>query len=336
MNVTNSRNSKVSSSVDFDAPGKQHGHLTLPHSNNLSAWGTLRLPVCVLANGDGPTVALIAGSHGDEYEGPITLFNLADSLQLSKINGRIIILPALNAPALATATRLSPIDQCNMNRSFPGNPNGSITEQIADYVNTEIISRADIVIDLHAGGKTLDFTPLAAVHFLENKQQQLRAEEIMIAFGAPNSLRMRELDNRGMLDTIVEDQGKIFVTTELGGGGTATRESLQTAAIGCRNVLAHAGILDEEITLRSTRMLEMPEDNCFVMSPCNGLLELCVTLGESVYRGSAIARIIDTENTGQTPVEVNASRDGVLMARHFPGLIRSGDCLAVIADEVPR
>ncbi len=336
MNSMNSINRKVTSSVDFDAPGKQHGHLSLPHSNNLSAWGTLRLPVCVVANGDGPTVTLIAGSHGDEYEGPITLFNLADTLEVQQINGRVIILPALNAPALAAATRLSPIDQCNMNRSFPGNPDGSITEQIADFVNAEIIDRSDIVLDLHAGGKTLDFTPLAAVHFLEDKQQQQRAEEIMIAFGAPNSLRMRELDNRGMLDTVVEDQGKLFITTELGGGGTATRESIEIATVGCRNVLAYSGILDEEITLRSTRMLEMPEENCFVVSDSNGLLEMCVTLGQSVYRGSPIARVIDMENTGKPPVEIKASRDGILMARHFPGLIHSGDCLAVIAEEVPR
>jgi len=126
------------------------------------------------------------------------------------------------------------------------------------------------------------------VHFLDDREQQKKAEEIMIAFGAPNSLRMRELDNRGMLDTLVEAQGRIFVTTELGGGGGVTRQSIKLASVGCRNVLAHSGLLDEEVTLCATRMLEIPEENSFIVAESQGLLEMCADLGESVYRGSVV------------------------------------------------
>ena len=328
--------SAVTSSIDIDADGKQHGHLSLPYSHNQSAWGSVRVPICVIANGSGPTVTLLAGSHGDEYEGPIALLNLAKQLQASEISGRLILIPCLNAPAVAAATRLSPIDNLNMNREFPGKRQGTPTQMIADYIASEIVTRSDIVLDIHSGGKSLDFTPFAAVHFLDDREQQQKAEEIMIAFGAPNSLRMRELDNRGMLDTLVENQGKIFVTTELGGGGGATRKSIQLASVGCRNVLAHTGLLDEEVTLCATRMLEIPKENSFIMADCQGLLEMCVDLGEPVYQGSVFARILDPTNTGQDVHEYVARRDGILLAKHFPGMINHGDCLAVIAEEVQR
>lgn len=336
MNPNDEIASQISSSIKLEVEGKQHGHLSLPHSSNESAWGSVRIPITVIKNGSGPTVTLIAGNHGDEYEGPLALLKLANELNLEDINGRLILLPCLNAPAVASASRLSPIDNKNMNRCFPGDSNGSITDKIADYISTSIIPESDYVLDLHSGGKTLDFIPLAAVHFLADRQLQEKAENAMIAFGAPNSLRMRELDDRGMLDTMVETAGKVFVTTELRGGGTVTRESLQIAETGCRNFLVHTGILQQELVLASTRMLEMPEENCFVVADCHGMLEMCSFLGGPVYKGSVIARVHDFENTGRAPREFIAGRDGILMARHFPGLITPGDCLAVIAEEVPR
>ena len=258
MNPNDVIASSITTTINLTADGKQHGHFSLPHSSNDSAWGTLQIPVTVIRNGDGPTLTMIAGSHGDEYEGPITLMRIAAELDAARINGRLILIPCLNLPAVEAATRLSPIDQLNMNRVFPGNPSGSITQKIADYISRHIISESDIVLDLHSGGKTLSFIPLAAVHFLADRQLQARAEATMIAFGAPNSLRMRELDDRGMLDTTVESQGRIFVTTELGGGGTATAETLRIAHIGCYNVMRQSGLLNEDIELRATRMLEMP------------------------------------------------------------------------------
>jgi len=336
MNPNDAISTIVSSSINLEATGKQHGHFSLPHSANESAWGSIRLPVTVINNGDGPTVTITAGNHGDEYEGPLAILKLANELQAEDISGRLILLPCLNAPAVANASRLSPIDQKNMNRSFPGDRLGSVTDKIADYITNHVINLSDYVLDIHSGGKSLEFIPLAAVHFLADRELQKKAEEMMIAFGAPNSLRMRELDDRGMLDTLVESAGKVFVTTEIGGGGSVTRESLEIALTGCRNFLIQTGLLQQELELRSTRMLEMPEENCFVVADDDGMLEMCAHLGGPVYRGSPIARVHDFNNTGRQPQEYLASRDGILMARHFPGLISSGDCLAVIAEEVPR
>lgn len=336
MNPNDRAASSVTASINFEADGKQHGHLSLPYSGNESAWGSIRIPITVIKNGSGPTITMIGGNHGDEYEGPVTLMRLAQEMLPGEVEGRLILIPCLNAPAVAAQTRLSPIDQVNMNRAFPGDPEGSISLKIADYITQNIIEISDIVLDIHSGGKTLNFIPLAAVHFLSDQELQKKSEALMIAFGAPNCLRMLELDDRGMLDTTVENQGRIFVTTEIGGGGTATAESLEITYVGCKNIMCQSGLINEDITLRASRMLEMPDDNCFLISNDYGLLEMRTGLGRDCHRGNLLARIHPIDRTGAKPIEYHAPRNGVLMARHHPGIIRPGDCLAVIADEVQR
>jgi N-alpha-acetyl-L-2,4-diaminobutyrate deacetylase len=121
------RTSPVTATVDYDADGVQHGFLRLPHSHDDSAWGALMIPITVIKNGGGPTALLTGGNHGDEYEGPLALFDLANSLATEAIKGRVIIIPAMNYPAFRAGLRTSPIDKGNLNRSFPGSPDGTIT-----------------------------------------------------------------------------------------------------------------------------------------------------------------------------------------------------------------
>ena len=118
------RPSPIAATVDFDADGVQHGHLRLPHSRDDSAWGSVMIPIAVVKRGDGPTALLTGGNHGDEYEGPIALFDLARALRAEDVTGRIIIAPAMNYPAFCAGARTSPIDKGNLNRAFPGRPDG--------------------------------------------------------------------------------------------------------------------------------------------------------------------------------------------------------------------
>src|SRR5579875_2928864 len=126
--------SPIVPTVDFDTDGVQHGFLRLPYSRDDSAWGSVMIPLTVVRNGAGPTALLTGGNHGDEYEGPIALFDLARTLQPEDVRGRVIIIPAINYPAFRAGTRTSPIDRGNFNRSFPGRPDGTVTEKIADSV----------------------------------------------------------------------------------------------------------------------------------------------------------------------------------------------------------
>ncbi|WP_372802156.1 N(2)-acetyl-L-2,4-diaminobutanoate deacetylase DoeB [Paracoccus seriniphilus] len=322
----------ISPTIPLDQPGKHHGFLRLPYSRNDSAWGSVMIPITVIVGGRGPTALLTGGNHGDEYEGPVALQELAWETDPADVTGRIIIVPYMNYPAFRAGTRVSPIDQVNMNRCFPGRPDGSVTQKIAHYFHDVLVPAADLVLDYHSGGKTLDFLPYAAAHYQDDASHEAACVAAVKAFAAPYTMMMREIDNVGMFDTAVETQGKIFVTTELGGGGTATARSTRIAIRGARNVLRHAGILSGEIeTDGPTQMLDMPGDDCFHFATRDGLMQPLADLGDQVQAGQVIAQIWPPDRTGVEPVQVSANRDGVIAARHFPGLVQTGDCLAVIA-----
>jgi len=324
----------VTATIPFDQDGIHHGYLRLPHSRNDSAWGSVMIPICVIKRGEGPTALLTGANHGDEYEGPVALQHLALTLDIATVSGRVIIVPAFNYPAFRAGLRTSPIDQGNLNRSFPGRADGTVTEKIADYFQRTLIPMADAVLDFHSGGKTLDFLPFACVHVLDDKQQQKINTAAMQAFNAPFSMLLLEIDSAGMYDTAVEDQGKVFVSTELGGGGTATARSIAIAKKGVRNFLIHTGIVQAEPEYSASIKLDMPDASCFVFSDREGLIEPMLDLGDSVEAGELIARIWPTDRTGVEPVDYHALRSGILAARHFPGLVKSGDCMAVVAIEV--
>ncbi len=325
------RDSPITATVDFEADGIQHGHLKLPHSHDGSAWGAIMIPVAVIKNGEGPTALLTGANHGDEYEGPVALLDLARGLDPGELRGRVIVVPMMNYPAFRAGRRTSPIDRGNMNRAFPGRPDGTATEKIADYFQRGLLPMADVVLDIHAGGKTLDFVPFAAAHVLDDKAQQARCVAAMEAFNAPYSMMLKEIDSVGMYDTAAEAMGKVFVSTELGGGGSATARSVAIAKRGIANLLRHAGILAGVPEPGPTQRLDMPSNDCFVTSESSGLLEMCIDLGETVAAGQVLARVHDIERSGAEPTACRTRIDGILAGRHFPGLIATGDCLAVVA-----
>jgi N-alpha-acetyl-L-2,4-diaminobutyrate deacetylase len=289
------------------------------------------IPVTVVRNGAGPTALLTGGNHGDEYEGPVALFDLARTLDPARVAGRVIMVPAMNYPAFRAGRRTSPLDGGNMNRVFPGRPDGTVTEKIADYFQRRLLPLADIVLDLHSGGRTLEFLPFAASHVLPDKAQEAACAAARDAFCAPWSVLLLEIDSVGMYDSAAEAAGKTFVSSELGGGGTARAETCAIARRGLRNLLIHAEILKGEPERQPSILLDMPDGDCFVSSEHSGLLEPCVDLGAAVAAGDLVARIHDVERTGQAPVDYRAGRGGLLAGRHFPGLVQVGDTIAVIA-----
>lgn len=330
------QHSRVTASVDYEKNGKQVGHLSAPHSHNLSGWGAARFPIAVVRNGSGPTVLLTGGNHGDEYEGPIALTKLIQSLDPARIQGRVIVMPFLNAPAVAAGTRVSPIDGVNMNRTFPGDPLGTVTRMVAHYVHSRLLPLADAVADIHSGGKSMFFSPFAAVHELDDRSLMEKSRRAMLAFDPPIGLLVRELDVAGTLDTEVEKLGKVLVTTELGGGGTTSTATIGHAERGVRNLLRHFGILDgapetrASLGLKPTRMM-MAKEDAYVATDHSGLLEMLVDLDGPVSAGQPIARVYDLEHPGAAPAVYHARTDGFLIGRSHGALVVAGDFLAMIA-----
>ncbi|TVQ84238.1 MAG: N-alpha-acetyl diaminobutyric acid deacetylase DoeB [Micavibrio sp.] len=329
------RKSRANITIDLDAKGKHHGHICFAKSVDDSAWGQIRLPVTVIRNdsgsGSSKTLLLVAGNHGDEYEGMVAQFKLAQKLQKDDVRGCVIILPCLNFPAVAAGMRTSPLDGGNMNRAFDGDAGGNWTQQIAYFVTTELLPRADIVLDMHSGGKTLDFIPSAVMHRLEDEKQMRETAAALKAFAAPVSMVLEE-DTSGMLDGAAEGRGKIFISTELGGRGSVVAERVAIAENGIHNVMAHFGIIDVPLQKSETptRFLDTPAEN-FIRATRSGIYEPLADLGDTVAEGDPVGQIWDFHNLCTAPEIYPAPSDGVVYARHVPGLIAPGDCMALVA-----
>jgi N-alpha-acetyl-L-2,4-diaminobutyrate deacetylase len=338
--VSTEKPSKIGTDLDYERPGKQSGHLRVPNSRDSSGWGTLLVPITVVQNGEGPTVLLTGGNHGDEYEGPVALMKLAWALEPEQVSGRVIVLPALNLPALLAGKRLSPIDGKNMNRVFPGERDGTITPMIADYVHRELVARADVVLDIHSGGYSMKFLPSIMMHYLEDKELEARTLAALKAFGAPVGLMFEELDAGGMLDSAAEALGKVFVSTELGGAGMLSPETVRLAEVGARNVLKHAGVLAGEIVSPEaegrapTRMMESPDGSFVVMATATGIYEPFFEVGDEVDAGAAVGQIHFADEPGREPVVEEARQAGLLICRRAPGHVAPGDVVAVLARDL--
>lgn len=324
--------------IDYDADGKQSDCLRLPYSTDISAYGWIPIPLVCVKNGDGPTALLIAGNHGDEYEGQVALMNLAREIEARDIKGRIIIVPALNFPAVAAGRRISPLDGGNLNRTFPGNPYGTPTEMIAHYVCEVLIPMADLVVDLHSGGRSLQYISSALVRPGQSSKEHDILLELMRVFGAPISFVSNGNGGGGLttLSAAAEQQNVPAITTELGGGATLSSDGLELAEIGIKRLLKHIKILpalDVE-TAPSTRFMSVRGYNSFVYANSKGIFEPCVDLGDEVEKGQTAGRIHFPDTPTLEPETISFESDGLVACRRFPSMTERGDCLYKLVSDI--
>ena len=208
----------IITTLDFDRRGKQQGFLRVPYSHNLGGWANVMIPITVVHRGRGPTVLVLGGNHGDEYQGQIAIMKLARELKPEMVSGRIILIPSLNLPAAKAATRLSPLDGMNLNRAVPGKPEGAVTEVIADYLTRVLFPLSDVVIDIHSGGRSMEFVPCSHMHLVPDLTQRRKMLAGMLAWNTDFSFIYADIAGSGLLPVEAENQGKIVITTEMGGG----------------------------------------------------------------------------------------------------------------------
>jgi len=324
--------SSLVADVDFGADGKQTGFVRLFHSVHSSAYGFIPIPIVVVQRGPGPTALLIAGNHGDEFEGQVALCELVRSVDVDAIRGRIIVLPMANFPAACAGTRTSSIDGGNLNRSFPGSPTGTVTQQIAFYVEHELIPLADVVCDLHSGGSSLLYLPSALIRRCQDPQRHAAHMALLHAFGAPHSYITRGGHGTGSDETMrgaCDRQGPLLIGTELGGANTLSPAGLAVAQRGIRNILVHMGILPASMQIPNspTRILEIGGPDYFVYAQESGVFEPCCELGDAVRAGQLAGRIHAPETPWAAAVEHRFQRDGVVLCKRVPGRTVRGDCL---------
>lgn len=321
--------------IDFDKNGKQIGFLNLPTSENDDGWGVLRVPLTVIKNGVGPTVILEGGNHGDEYEGPIILGELIRELDPARLSGRLIIVPAINVPAVVAGQRVSPFDGLNFNRTFPGNPFGSQTQQLSSYVNDVLFPLADAFIDLHSGGSSLSIVPSAIIELASDPALQRRNNEAVAAFGAPMTV---VVSNRGDPRTATASAvraGLVTVGTEMAGMGTVSLDALKICRRGVRNILDHFGVLenDGQQTKPSSRSTpyEIAGHAAYVLATDDGVFEPYHALGAEVKSGDKAGRIHFLADPCRSPTELFYAADGVIYGRRHPGRVKPGNCCVVVA-----
>jgi predicted deacylase len=338
MNATQPKKSMIWTEVDYEREGKQVGYLHLPHSVTRSAYGTIAIPIAVIRNGEGPTVFLMSGNHGDEYEGQIALTKLIKSLEPKHIKGRVIVMPAANLPAVMDGARVSPIDGGNLNRAFPGDAEGTPTFQISHYINTAIYPLADYHHDLHSGGSSLDYLPFCSARLGPDEDQNAKALAALHAFGAPLSFVWAfSPDNRLAASSAIAN-GVIALGGEFGGCGRVSIPGVKLVERGVRNLLAHAGVLkDWKIQYDGpTRLVELKGKDYYVYAPEPGLFEPFCELGEMVKAGQPCGQVVFPDNPGRDPILCHFKRDGLLVCKRHPGRIERGDCVAHLATDRPQ
>ncbi|WP_284752938.1 succinylglutamate desuccinylase/aspartoacylase family protein [Arthrobacter sp. efr-133-R2A-120] len=333
--------------IDFAAVGKQLGYLEIEHSDNENDAAVIPSPIAVLSGGDGPTVLLAAGTHGDEYEGQILLQELIRTLNPDEVTGRLIILPALNIAAVREGRRVSSVDRVNLNRALPGRADGGPALQIASIVAGELIPMADFVMDIHSGGIASEYVPSAFVY--QGPTPELWAEKAaaVAAFNAPYSVVVKPMLKSGSISGAADRAGVPMISTELGGRGTVSLPILNRARTGLRSLLGHWGVLKDAAASGETasdggardagrvatapiQWIELTAQSP-VHSTMAGILEPLVELGQKVRAGDLVARVHSVEELDRPPKDFFAPIDGVVAIVRHPALVNVGTTVVNIA-----
>lgn len=255
-----------------------------------------KIPVTTLANGceltlplhelagerPGPTLGLLSLIHGDEPLPNVILRRVYEELDLEQLRGTVLMMPVANPLAYEALTRNTPLDMTNLNRVFPGAPDGMFTEQLAHVIVSEFVPRLDYLVDFHSGGTfpTVDYS------YLSKRQPALS-----FAFGS--DILYDGPDYEGTLGSVTEAQDIPTVVVEIGGGSLVDDDAIERGVKGTFNVLKELDMLDGEPDVPQTQIVV---ENMAVIRPhVGGVLRPEVgldQLGQVVPSGTVLGRIL--------------------------------------------
>jgi hypothetical protein len=219
------------------APGeKAHGMVSLP--------GVERPLPLFLVNGDldGPLAVVTGGLHGCEYTSIDAAIQLGRSLEPGPLRGRVAVLPVMNVDAYAArSVYVHPADRKNLNRVFPGRPDGTESERLAFQVHQALLRHCDFFIDLHGGDMNEALVSHTYSFVTGDPVLDARALEFAKAMGLPYVYGRPT--GAGLGYEIVANTGKVAILSEAGQQGVVDPALAAAMAEGCRNCLRMAGIL---------------------------------------------------------------------------------------------
>lgn len=277
--------------------------------------------------GEGKPVALVtAGIHGDEGPwGAWAIRKLLASTPLDALTGTLRVVPAANPLAMQADARNAPLDGLDLNRSFPGNPNGSHTEVLAAVLAEEAVKGADLAIDLHGGGSWC----VNSFAFV-----MPGGEAISAAFGAPFSTQAPE--RSVTLTGHARSLGATVAAIEMGGRGEQEDAWAERIAAGLRRALVIAGVLrssgDEtppqaSIPVGGTTVLRPKQGGMFV--PRLGV----DAVGTIVPQGTVLGELLDPATLAvREQLTAPFERTAIMLLRPHLGRIEGGAMTYVVAE----
>ena len=326
----------ITSEVDFEANGKQSGFLRLPHSVHRSAYGWIPISITSIKNGEGPTLVIMAGNHGDEYEGQIAISNLALTLKPGDILGRLILLPMVNAPAGEAGSRTSPIDNGNLNRLFPGNASGGPTEMIADYIEDVLMPLAAYSVDLHSGGSSLFYPPTLLRGPGHSAAETQALISLQNAFDLPYAWVFTSGGGRSSTARTAmgaaNRKGVINVMAELGGGGEVTPDILKRTERGLHRILHSLGMLPHYVPDQAQGTRELNAKGS-VYAYAAGLFEPLKSIGDDVASGELVGLIHHPDTPEAEPDRITSPYQGIALCRRAMAQVVRGDAVYQIASD---
>ncbi|GAC1644619.1 MAG: succinylglutamate desuccinylase/aspartoacylase family protein [Chloroflexota bacterium] len=283
----------------------------------------LGLPVVVVHGAlPGPRVGIIAGIHGDEYEGPEGLRRFLSRINPSTMHGTIIAVLQANPLAHEVHGRTGAIDYLDLNRAFPGNPEGFLTERIASLLVQEIVERVDVLIDLHSGGLAYDLIPYVGFNSTPGAvgeasftlAKSFGIELLYASTPFPNVLRL-EAAKRNIPAILVE----------VGGEGRLRVDLVPVVQCGLENAAAYLGLLaGPSLSLPATyRIMKAPAQGEFLQAPTGGFLVSDVRVGDDIKEGQLLATLVDVFGSELARVESLCS--GILISYRTLPVTRTGD-----------
>lgn len=279
----------------------------------------------------GPTLAVLGAVHGNEHEGPVAIARLLSSLDLSSMAGTLIALPVTNPLAFMANTRESPLDNCNLARIFPGDKNGSPSEQLAWLVTHEIIGAADALIDLHSAGVSYEMALLAGYPNLGD-EHGARSREMAVAFGAP-VLWEHPVTAPGRTLSAAIELGVPCIYTESAGGGGAPPEVVQCYVEGIQRVMVALAMTAGQVEPRHRQFWRGDGNvDAAIEAGLDGLFHSFVRVGDAVQAGTLLGEILDYD--GRVLERFIAKHNGIIALTRRTPRVCVGDGLYLLTENV--
>lgn len=273
-----------------------------------------------IGTGDGPTILLTGAVHGDEHEAQIVLRGLAAAIDPARLKGRLRIVPLLNHPAATNGLRVADCDGQNMNRVFPGKPDGTLTERLADWLVTRMFPGADLLIDIHAGGRDVAVVPMV-FGFADATSGICPKTLDRILKGWGYGIVQHMALNAGTVCHAALAAGLASVEVE-GGGGPLRSAELQIMRQGLLNGLVACGALEGTAPAFRGIEVDAPELGQ-IYAPRPGVVEHVVALGAKVAAGQTIALLHPLEGD-PAPLPIPAPAAGLVMRQTQHAFLANG------------